>query len=385
MLLLFFVLRPASFLWGSSGTEGASFLDIPVGAGPAALGSAYSAAATDAYAPVYNPAGLAFVNHPEIAGQHLSYLESINYEFGSVVIPLGRGSRNEGRDSLMSRGSSLGASIQYLGSGDIAATGPNNGESLGNFSVHYAAYSLAYGQKVTDKLALGMTGKLIDAKIADTSAKAYAGDAGAMYQANENVTFSATANNLGSKLTFTNQGDSLPTAYHLGAAFHLQHSLKSTVEGVYDKTGLLSGRAGFEWSPMDMISLRTGYKTETTKGLSPLAGLTAGMGLHVFGQEFAYAWLPYGDLGDTQYFSLLIKFGAQEEERKNLIQYQDIHRTRTVKRHSSGAQGSSDGIIDQREEIQKNDPEYQQLMQLLNDAPLNEYLVKFPPQEEPYR
>ena len=41
--------------WGSSGTEGASFLDIPVGAGPAALGSDYSAAAADAYCPIYNP------------------------------------------------------------------------------------------------------------------------------------------------------------------------------------------------------------------------------------------------------------------------------------------------------------------------------------------
>ena len=48
----------ASHAWGFSGTEGASFLDIPVGAGPAALGGAYTALATDAYAPIYNPAGL---------------------------------------------------------------------------------------------------------------------------------------------------------------------------------------------------------------------------------------------------------------------------------------------------------------------------------------
>src|SRR5579872_802687 len=65
----------------SSGTEGASFLDIPVGAGPAALGAAYSALATDAYAPTWNPAGLGFVTDNEFSGQHLSYLESINYEY----------------------------------------------------------------------------------------------------------------------------------------------------------------------------------------------------------------------------------------------------------------------------------------------------------------
>src|ERR1700761_5306433 len=73
----------------SVGTEGAAFLDIPVGAGPAALGSAYTALATDAYAPVYNPAGLGFVTAPELSGEHLSYLQSMDYEFGSFVMPLG--------------------------------------------------------------------------------------------------------------------------------------------------------------------------------------------------------------------------------------------------------------------------------------------------------
>ena len=105
------------------------------------------------------------------------------------------------------------------------------------------------------------------------------------------------------------------------------------------------------------MSLRLGYKTDTLKGLSALAGLTAGLGLHVWGQEFAYAWAPYGDLGDAQYFSLLVRFGAEEEQKRNLIQYQTIKKHRTVR--------SGDRIKDDS----KHDlePEYQQLMQLLTD------------------
>jgi len=76
--------QPASILWSASGTEGAAFLDIPVGAGPAALGSAYAVLARGAYAPVYNPAGLGYVIGPQVAAQHLAYLESMHYEFGSV-------------------------------------------------------------------------------------------------------------------------------------------------------------------------------------------------------------------------------------------------------------------------------------------------------------
>src|SRR5262245_22944582 len=62
--------------YAGAGTEGASFLDIPVGAGPAAMGSAYTALANNAYAPVWNPAGLGMLRGNELAGQHVSYLES---------------------------------------------------------------------------------------------------------------------------------------------------------------------------------------------------------------------------------------------------------------------------------------------------------------------
>jgi hypothetical protein len=340
----------------SSGTEGAAFLDIPVGAGPASLGSAYSALASDAYAPIYNPAGLGFLTSPQLSAQHLSYLQSINYEFGSFVIPLTpalsplRGERvAEGRV----RGA-LGVSVQYLGAGDIIGANPD-GSSAGSFSAHYAAYSLAYGRKVSDSLSLGLTGKAIQATLADVSACAYAADLGALYNAGDKLSLSATANNLGSKLTFSSQGDALPAAFHLGAAYRFENHLKSTVEGVYSKTGLVAGRFGTEWTPVEAISLRAGYKTDTTKELSPMTGLTVGLGIHLWGQEFAYAWLPYGDLGDTQYFSLLIRFGERERANKNLL------RSEAIKVHGT------------MEKIEPN--EYQQLMQLLSDEPVQNALA----------
>ncbi len=101
------MLLAASISRASPGTEGAAFLNIPVGAEPAALGSAYSALATDAYAPVWNPAGLGFLNGMELAGQHLSYLESFRYEYAGFVMPLA-GPRNSGGRNL----GALGASIQ---------------------------------------------------------------------------------------------------------------------------------------------------------------------------------------------------------------------------------------------------------------------------------
>src|SRR5471032_3086203 len=162
VLLLALSLFVPSFVRAASGTEAASFLEIPVGAEPAAMGGAYSALATNAYAPIYNPAGLGFSPATELAAQHLSYLESIHFEYLSLIHPL-------------APGKSLGASMQYLGSGDIAQTN-DDGKQTGQFSSHFAAYTLAYGQKLSEKIALGVAAKLINAKISDVSANAFAAD-----------------------------------------------------------------------------------------------------------------------------------------------------------------------------------------------------------------
>ncbi len=332
-------------VWASAGTEGASFLDIPVGAGPAALGSAYTALATNAYAPVWNPAGLGMLTGNELAGQHLSYLESMHYEYMSFVHPF-----DISRESSVHRG--IGFSIQYLGSGNIAGT-DETGASIGDFSSSYASYNLSYGQTLTEKLAVGVTGKTVRAKIADVSASAYAADVAGLYKMSEKVQLAASAVNIGSKLKFISEGDNLPMAIKVGGAFHPSSHYLLSAEGVYGKNGMGSFHTGGEWRPLEAVSIRVGYKTDTLKGLSPLAGVTAGLGLHVWGQEFAYAWAPYGDLGDAQYFSLLIRFGAAEEDKRNLIQYQNIKTHRTVKHQ--GTHKKDDW-----------EPEYQQLMQLLS-------------------
>src|SRR6266700_1596617 len=90
-----------------TGTEGASFLELPVGARPAALGSAYSMLAEDAYAPTWNPAGLAFLDGAQFAGMHMFYLESTSYEYGSFVLPVGAST-------------GVGFAIQYFQPGAIA-------------------------------------------------------------------------------------------------------------------------------------------------------------------------------------------------------------------------------------------------------------------------
>jgi len=318
----FFAIVAAVWLLGpgwseaSVGTEGASFLDIPVGAGPAALGGAYTARATDAYAPVWNPAGLGFLDSDEIAGQHLSYLGNAHYEFLSAAVPL-------------RPGQSVSASLQYLGSGDIAGT-DQAGNSIGDFSAYYAASSVAYGQKLGDQFSVGVTGKWIHASLDDVDANAFAMDLGGMYRLMKGLSLAATLTNVGNSLTFLSDGDSLPLATHIGAFYQSDYNVNGSFDIEYERTGLASVHMGAEWQVLPAVAWRMGYHTDTLPGLSALAGFTTGLGIMAWGQEFAYAWMPLGELGNTQYFSLLIRFGEASNPKRNLIQYQPVKGNRPV-------------------------------------------------------
>src|SRR6185312_3672646 len=188
------VLPAAAF--AASGTESASFLDIPVGAAPAAQGGAYTALAADLYAPIWNPAGLGFLDSTQLGGQHLSYLDSIHYDHAGVV-------------TRLKRGMGLGVSVQYLGSGSIPGA-DSSGAPQPDYSSFFGSYNLAYGQSLGEHLSLGVTGKLINAKISDVGSSAYAADLGALYKANGRTTLAATVTNLGTRLKFLNDDHTLP-------------------------------------------------------------------------------------------------------------------------------------------------------------------------------
>lgn len=288
----------AASLAAASGTEGASFLDIPAGGRPAALAGAYSALANDAYAPAWNAAGLGFLPGTEISAMHVDYAGAGGYEFASVVHPV-------------TPRAGLGLSAQYFHAGRTDGF-DLNGNPIGSYSSYFGAYTAAWGWAFSESLSLGAAAKLIDARLADAAGRTAAGDAGALYRVNDRLSLAAVAANIGGKLKFLSQGDDLPRNYRAGAHFTPIREVSLVEETVYSATGLLSARFGIEGRPLPALAVRVGYRTETTPGLSALAGLTTGVGLTVWGQRFDYAWLPMGDLGSTQFFSIVITFGPRK-------------------------------------------------------------------------
>ncbi len=274
---------------------GTSFLDIPVGGRAAALGGAYTALADDAFAPVWNPAGLAFVPSLELAAMHLEYAAAIGYEQAGFAAPLGDGG--------------VGGAVQFLHPKD-APSYDAAGNRAGNFSSYYGAYTLAYGRPVSERVSAGVSGKLISARIADATATAAAIDLGLRVEASDRLLLGAAASNLGTRLKFLDEGEELPRSLRLGAAWKAARAWMLALEAVADRADLLSGRAGVEWVPGELVALRAGYRTDSPRETSALAGLTAGFGVKFGPARFDYAWVPMGPLGDTHGFSVALAFPA---------------------------------------------------------------------------
>src|SRR5258708_4081924 len=84
------LLWPAGLMALGAGTSASDFDTIAVGARPAGMGNAFTAAADDSNAPFWNPAGLALVSKGEIGLMHMIDIADINYDTFSVALPASR-------------------------------------------------------------------------------------------------------------------------------------------------------------------------------------------------------------------------------------------------------------------------------------------------------
>lgn len=90
--VLFFTVFSLVFITGifalGGGTSNADFLKIGVGARPEAMAGAFSGVADDANAVFFNPAGVSLIDKWSATFMHLIWYNNVNYEFGSIIVPI---------------------------------------------------------------------------------------------------------------------------------------------------------------------------------------------------------------------------------------------------------------------------------------------------------
>ncbi|HNW42881.1 MAG TPA: PorV/PorQ family protein [Elusimicrobiales bacterium] len=289
--------RAGDYSAGALGTTGAQFLELPAGARAVALGDAQAAASTDASAIHYNPAQIAGLEGVNLSLTHAVYFQSVSYDHVSLAV------------ETLKHGV-LGFGAQYLSPGGIAKVdnaGNLTGDSLSPMDLAVSAYN---ARRYKD-FEYGLGAKLLYSRLYH-EALSYAGDGGVRWTG-RSLTLAASFSNLGPGLKYRSEVARLPSTFRLGSSYRLGTGFLLAFDGIMARGAPAYGCAGLEYrkSFFDALSaaLRAGYNGRTGAGKAgKYAGFSAGFGIGYKDAGFDYAYVPFGDLGNSHLLTLVMKF-----------------------------------------------------------------------------
>jgi len=295
----------------NTGTAGAQFLRVPVGARAVALGKAYASLATDGSAPFWNPAGLM-----RTPGRKNFFASHTNYTAGIEMNHLSLHTRRQNFG--------FGISAGILRSGDILRTTEFHQEGTGQYfdaNQFFLAGSLA--RAMTDRFSIGGTVKYYQENLDEWQIKAMMFDMGILYFVGAgDVWIGFTVRNFGGDLKpggspppmsdgYVHATDfqkfPAPTEGAFGASkiWHVSRKLGllTTADFNHPSDNIESFRFGGELDVNRILFLRGGYETGRAEN-----GLTAGFGVQLQRKQFLirvdYAYADMGGFGIIHYFSL---------------------------------------------------------------------------------
>ncbi len=281
-----------AFLRGIVSVSGGRTVGM-AGAGTAVLNGAYSVTT--------NPATLAKERERAGAFEYVNNVLDIQTGFGAYLHPLEAGN--------------VVVALFYKNYGSITRT-DNVGNETGSFSPNSFVLSATYSRPWTEKLWLGVTGKIIRQAIDSYSSDAYAVDMGAYYNLPflDNLKFGLALFNLGIvRSAFVETKETLPTRLDVGLSkvlAHLPLQWSLMVQQYFD--GELVFAAGGEFTLNENLFLRLGYNSvgqdqqlgETT---DRTAGVSLGFGLNYNRYRFDYAQ-TFSAVGTPARFSFALRF-----------------------------------------------------------------------------
>ncbi|HEX9727605.1 MAG TPA: PorV/PorQ family protein [Gemmatimonadales bacterium] len=321
------------------GARGANFLEIGVGARAQALGGAFTGLASGATAMYWNPAGIGSMDGLTAAFSRSALYDDldITHNFAAVGIPFA--------------GGGIGVSYIRLDSGDIPRTNEDfpagDDPAFGStFDWAGTAFGLHYGRRLTDRLQVGFSGKLVTEGLDNASATWWGIDVGTMFNTGlYGITLGAALANIGSSAAYegglikqrVNTAEAFPVAlpvrfstvsYQLPTTFRFSflsnwvggadalfspsgtHSFKVALDLNDAVDTDLQASAGAEYSFREFIFLRGGKRfvneaNDDFRSFSDFLSFGGGIRLPVLGRRFAfdYAYTNMGELQNVQMFS----------------------------------------------------------------------------------
>ncbi|WP_188562040.1 type IX secretion system outer membrane channel protein PorV [Hymenobacter frigidus] len=227
-------------------TTAVPILTLSPDARSSALGEAGVATSPDANSGYFNPGKLGFVQYKYAASASYSpWLRNITDDMSLSYL--------SGYGKIGQR-SALGASLMYFDLGTIDYRNGNN-IAQGTFSPREYAFSVSYGQQLTDNFGVGISARYIRSNLVGTvngndarPGNAAAVDLGAYYSKDAtigtglyNLAFGASILNIGNKITYNDVENPsfLPTTLKLGTAITREIDQYNKITLVFDASKLL--------------------------------------------------------------------------------------------------------------------------------------------------
>ncbi len=314
LVLLLLVACALAFGQRQAGMNSAAFLKVGVGAREVAMGSAVTTIRGDVGQMFWNPAGIAVKDQMAQASfSYSNWLAGIAHTVGAVSYNV------EGIGTV-------GAGFITFGDNNIPATrDPFNDPSTStSFDYMDMAVQVTFARYVTDRLSLGATAKYINEKIDNLSASAVAFDVGSLYDIGiMDWRVGARLTNIGSDIKYYDFSSPIPITFSMGTSIAplSTESQKWTVAAdvVKQQDYIPYFSIGFEYTALDMVSLRAGYKLNYSDTQDPgratrnpiqasIEAWSVGGGVHATWSELDvrvdYAFTDMKILNDVHRFSI---------------------------------------------------------------------------------
>ncbi|MFH1823903.1 MAG: PorV/PorQ family protein [Candidatus Firestonebacteria bacterium] len=290
-----------------NGTSNFQFLRLVPGARAVGMGEVSTGVNNNAYSSYFNPAGLSKTEETEVSLAYSKYWQEINYGY-------------IGFSKNISEGQGVGGYIIYLDYGKMEQSAEDeNGlydsaKSGGSYGASDLAVGVSYGLELISGLSVGICGKIISGNIDTDNLTGYGIDLGMLYSLPSGADMGVALQNLGMK----SKDKSLPLTLKAGTSISANVLSQSDLILAIDSSYLVESNkliwnAGVEYSVLNMISVRVGYKTGSEQ-----ESITCGIGFKVpLGEDLEssidYAFVPSKDLESTHRVSLNISVKETKE------------------------------------------------------------------------
>ena len=274
----------------AAAAPGVSFLEIPVGARENALAGAGAALITGPTSTTYNPATAAFTPRSAVFMLNKHFADT-RAEFFGVTLRHGK----------------FAFTPHFWGTrvSDIEYRTQPTSQPISTFDATNEAVGTAIAYQVSDRIAVGVTGRYLHQKILFESSEGWSVDAGGIMRLPERgLTAGLAVNHLGNMNYFLAEKPTLPTTLRGGVAYERAiaraGSVLVTADALAIKESAPQFRGGVEYRAPNYVALRAGY----VAGLDAQS-ISVGFGLFIKHIQFDYAFIPYREeLGDGHRFSL---------------------------------------------------------------------------------